>query len=140
MKNDGNRFVVTGAASLVGSHIAGQLLAAGANEVVLFDNFSLASQDAVAFLLDDIYRTVQQGRLQVRTGSRVRHLQSGTIDRLAAQVYDGGRRKSTYRMGRSGPTTSARLCLLNCRRSGRQMKPITCCFPADCYVSNTQPN
>ena len=53
MKLDGKRFLITGAASLVGSHIAEQLLAAGAGEIVLFDNFSLGSQDAVRFLLDD---------------------------------------------------------------------------------------
>lgn len=41
------RFVVTGGASLVGSHVADGLLADGAREVVLLDNFSLDTPETV---------------------------------------------------------------------------------------------
>lgn len=43
MRIDGHRFLVTGGASLIGSHVADHLLAAGASEVILFDNLSLSS-------------------------------------------------------------------------------------------------
>lgn len=48
----GNRFVIIGGASLVGSATAGELLDHGASEVVLLDNFSLGSEDAIAHLKD----------------------------------------------------------------------------------------
>ena len=44
------RFVITGGASLIGSHVADRLLAEGAKEVVLLDNFSLGTPQAVAHL------------------------------------------------------------------------------------------
>jgi UDP-glucose 4-epimerase len=47
------KFVIVGGASLLGSHIGEQLLAAGAREVVLLDNFSLGTPDSVQFLLKD---------------------------------------------------------------------------------------
>ncbi|MGI6855140.1 NAD-dependent epimerase/dehydratase family protein [Mesorhizobium sp. 1B3] len=53
METRGSRFVVTGGASLIGSHIADQLLAGGAREVVLFDNYSLSSPDVVREQLRD---------------------------------------------------------------------------------------
>jgi UDP-glucose 4-epimerase len=37
-------FLITGGASLIGSHIADRLLADGAREVRLFDNFSLGKR------------------------------------------------------------------------------------------------
>ena len=46
-------FLITGGASLIGSHIADQLLAAGAATVRLFDNFSLGSHDNIAHLQGD---------------------------------------------------------------------------------------
>jgi UDP-glucose 4-epimerase len=39
----GRRFVVTGGASLIGSHLTQQLLEAGAAAVILFDNYALGS-------------------------------------------------------------------------------------------------
>jgi len=42
--------LIAGAASLVGSHTADQLLAAGVKEVVLLDNFSFGSADAIKHL------------------------------------------------------------------------------------------
>jgi UDP-glucose 4-epimerase len=45
------KFVVTGGASLIGSHVAEQLLAAGASEVVLLDNYALGSPDTVKDLV-----------------------------------------------------------------------------------------
>lgn len=53
MKIEGGKFVVTGGVSLIGSHIGEQLLAAGASEVVLFDNYSLGSPDSLGDLAGD---------------------------------------------------------------------------------------
>lgn len=49
----GGKFVITGGASLIGSHVADQLLAQGAREVVLLDNFSLGTPQTVAHLDGD---------------------------------------------------------------------------------------
>ena len=48
----GNRFIIVGGASLVGSATAGELLDHGAAEVVLFDNFAFGSEEAIAHLKD----------------------------------------------------------------------------------------
>ncbi|MBX6373749.1 MAG: NAD-dependent epimerase/dehydratase family protein [Acetobacteraceae bacterium] len=48
----GHRFIIVGGASLVGSATAGELLDHGAAEVVLFDNFSFGSEQAIAHLRD----------------------------------------------------------------------------------------
>lgn len=53
MKIEGGKFVVPGGVSLIGSHIAEQLLEAGAREVVLFDNYSLGSTDMIGELMAD---------------------------------------------------------------------------------------
>lgn len=53
MQISGGRFVVTGGASLIGSHVADRLLAEGAREVVLLDNFSLGTPETVAHLAGD---------------------------------------------------------------------------------------
>jgi UDP-glucose 4-epimerase len=53
MKIAEGKFVVTGGASLIGSHVAEHLLSQGAREVVLLDNFALGSPDAVRSLLGD---------------------------------------------------------------------------------------
>jgi UDP-glucose 4-epimerase len=47
------RYLIAGGASLVGSHIAEQLLAQGAARVTLLDNFSLGTPSIVQFLLKD---------------------------------------------------------------------------------------
>ena len=47
------KFVITGGASLIGSHVAEHLLKAGAREVVLLDNYALGSPETVRSLLDD---------------------------------------------------------------------------------------
>ncbi|NVO13729.1 MAG: NAD-dependent epimerase/dehydratase family protein [Rhodoplanes sp.] len=57
----GRRFVVIGGASLVGSTTADLLLARGAGEVVLFDNFSFGSREAIRHLADDPRVRVFQG-------------------------------------------------------------------------------
>lgn len=61
MKIDGNKFLITGGASQVGTHIAERLLAEGAREVVLFDNFALASPGTVDPLLKDKRITLIRG-------------------------------------------------------------------------------
>jgi len=53
MKIAGGKFVITGGASLIGSHVADQLLAQGAREVLLLDNFALGTPQAVAHLDGD---------------------------------------------------------------------------------------
>lgn len=53
MQIQGNKFVVTGGASLIGSHVADRLLAEGAGEVVLLDNFSLGTPETVSHLEGD---------------------------------------------------------------------------------------
>jgi UDP-glucose 4-epimerase len=53
MKIEGGRFLLTGGASLIGSHVAEQLLEAGVGEVILLDNFALGSPDVAAFLAQD---------------------------------------------------------------------------------------
>lgn len=53
MKIQGGKFVITGGASLIGSHVAEELLAQDAGEVVLLDNFALGAPEAVADLLRD---------------------------------------------------------------------------------------
>ena len=49
----GKSYLITGGASLIGSHIADQLLAAGAGEVRLLDNFSLGTPDTIAHLANE---------------------------------------------------------------------------------------
>ena len=53
MKIEGGRFAITGGASLIGSHVADTLLAQGAGEVVVLDNFSLGTPEAIAHLVDE---------------------------------------------------------------------------------------
>lgn len=48
----GNRFLIVGGASLVGSATAAELLDHGAAEVALFDNFAFGSEAAIAHLKD----------------------------------------------------------------------------------------
>lgn len=53
MEIKGKKFLITGGVSLIGSHIAELLLEQGAEQVVLFDNYSLSSPDTVGELLRD---------------------------------------------------------------------------------------
>ena len=53
MKIAEGKFVVTGGASLIGSHVAEQLIGQGAREVVLLDNYALGSPDTVRSLLEN---------------------------------------------------------------------------------------
>lgn len=57
----GNKFVIVGGASLLGSNIGRQLLGGGASEVVLMDNLSLGSATAVEDLLTDARCTFIRG-------------------------------------------------------------------------------
>lgn len=49
----GKKFIIVGGASLVGSATAAEFLDAGAAEVVLFDNFSMGSEQAIAHIKDN---------------------------------------------------------------------------------------
>ena len=62
MQIAGGKFVITGGASLIGSHVADALLAEGAGEVVLLDNFSLGTPETVAHLDGDPAGETAQGR------------------------------------------------------------------------------
>jgi UDP-glucose 4-epimerase len=55
------RFMIVGGASLVGSATAAELLARGAAEVRLLDNFSFGSHEAIAHLTGDPRLSVVQG-------------------------------------------------------------------------------
>lgn len=57
----GARILIVGAASLVGSHTADHLLAAGAREVILLDNFAFGTTEAIAHLVDDARVRVVRG-------------------------------------------------------------------------------
>lgn len=53
MKIAEGKFVITGGASLIGSHVAERLIDQGAREVVLLDNFALGSPDTVRSLVEN---------------------------------------------------------------------------------------
>ncbi|CAN7595218.1 NAD-dependent epimerase/dehydratase family protein [Phenylobacterium sp. LjRoot219] len=53
MNITGGRFVITGGASLIGTHVADALLAQGAREVVLLDNFALGTPETARHLIGD---------------------------------------------------------------------------------------
>jgi UDP-glucose 4-epimerase len=53
MKIAGGKFAITGGVSLIGSTVAEQLLAAGARQVVLFDNYSLSTPEMVQGIIHD---------------------------------------------------------------------------------------
>jgi UDP-glucose 4-epimerase len=57
------RILVAGAASLVGSHTADKLLAAGTKEVVLLDNFAFGTPEAIAHLKDESRVRIVKGDL-----------------------------------------------------------------------------
>ena len=57
----GGRFLVTGGASLIGSHLTQQLLEAGAAAVILFDNYALGSPEVAASLAQDRRVTAVRG-------------------------------------------------------------------------------
>lgn len=60
-KVEGNKFVIAGGLSQIGSEITQHLLEAGARQVVLFDNYSLGGQDTVSGLLSDERVTLVRG-------------------------------------------------------------------------------
>ncbi len=53
MKIEGNRFLITGGAGLMGSHITDRLLAKGASEILLLDNFVRGSMHNIEDALRD---------------------------------------------------------------------------------------
>ncbi|MDX2085158.1 MAG: SDR family NAD(P)-dependent oxidoreductase [Candidatus Melainabacteria bacterium] len=53
MRIEGQRFLVVGGAGFIGSHVVDQLLAAGAAQVVVYDNFSRGRMDNLANALKD---------------------------------------------------------------------------------------
>jgi UDP-glucose 4-epimerase len=57
----GRIYLITGGASLIGSHLTDALLEAGAGEVRLLDNFALGTPDTIAHLLEDKRVTLIRG-------------------------------------------------------------------------------
>ena len=57
----GNTYLITGGASLIGSHLTDALLEAGAAAVRLLDNFALGTPDTIAHLLEDKRVTLIRG-------------------------------------------------------------------------------
>lgn len=57
----GRIYLITGGASLIGSHLTDALLEAGAREVRLLDNFALGTPDTIAHLLEDKRVTLIRG-------------------------------------------------------------------------------
>jgi UDP-glucose 4-epimerase len=53
MKIEGNRFLITGGAGLMGSHITDRLLKGGASEIILLDNFVRGSMHNIEDALKD---------------------------------------------------------------------------------------
>lgn len=53
MQIKGNRFLITGGAGLMGSHITDRLLAKGASEIILLDNFVRGSVHNIESALKD---------------------------------------------------------------------------------------
>jgi UDP-glucose 4-epimerase len=58
---EGRVYLITGGASLIGSHLADALLAAQAAEVRLLDNFALGTSDTIAHLLTEPRVTLIRG-------------------------------------------------------------------------------
>ena len=53
MRIEGNKFLITGGAGLMGSHITDRLLAKGASEIILLDNFVRGSMHNIEYALKD---------------------------------------------------------------------------------------
>ena len=53
VKIKGNKFLVTGGAGFIGSHVVSELLKSGAGEVVIYDNFTRGKLENIAESLDD---------------------------------------------------------------------------------------
>ncbi|WP_366919048.1 NAD-dependent epimerase/dehydratase family protein [Geobacter sp.] len=71
----GNRFLVTGGAGLMGSHIADRLLAGGASEIVLLDNFVRGNMHNIEEVLKD--PRVKLVRGDIRNLDLLRELAAG---------------------------------------------------------------
>ncbi|GAB4390623.1 MAG: NAD-dependent epimerase/dehydratase family protein [Thermodesulfovibrionales bacterium] len=75
MKIEGNRFLITGGAGLMGSHITDRLLARGASEVILLDNFVRGSMYNIEDALRDERARLVQG--DIRDLDLLRELSAG---------------------------------------------------------------
>lgn len=75
MKIKGNRFLITGGAGLMGSHIADRLLAGGASEIILLDNFVRGNMHNIAGALGDSRVSLVRG--DIRNLDLLRELAAG---------------------------------------------------------------
>ena len=64
MKLQGKKFLITGGAGLMGSHIADRLLAAGASKIVLLDNFIRGSMHNIEDAMKDPRVQLVQGDIR----------------------------------------------------------------------------
>lgn len=64
MKINGNKFLITGGAGLMGSHIADRLLAGGASKIILLDNFVRGSMHNINEQLKDPRVQLVQGDIR----------------------------------------------------------------------------
>lgn len=64
MNITGNKFIVTGGAGLIGSHIVDQLLAAGAGEIVIIDTLVRGSLDNLTAALTDSRVSLQRADIR----------------------------------------------------------------------------
>jgi len=75
MKIEGKRFLITGGAGLMGSHITDRLLAKGASEVILLDNFVRGSMHNIETALQDSRARLVKG--DIRNLDLLRDLATG---------------------------------------------------------------
>jgi len=75
MKIKGNRFLITGGAGLMGSHIADRLLAGGASEIILLDNFLRGNMHNIIGALSDSRVSLVRG--DIRDLELLRELATG---------------------------------------------------------------
>ncbi len=75
MQIEGNRFLITGGAGLMGSHITDRLLAKGASEIILLDNFVRGSMHNIESALKD--RRVRLVKGDIRDLDLLRELATG---------------------------------------------------------------
>ncbi len=77
MRIDGGRFIVIGGAGFIGSHLVDALLARGAAEVRIFDDFSRGTQANIAEALRDPRCTVCAGKADIRDRASVEQAAAG---------------------------------------------------------------
>lgn len=81
----GNAFLITGGASLIGSHLSTELLKAGARKVILFDNLSLGSEALLNSL--ETHKAVEIIRGDIRNLDELHRAAEGVDGIFALAAY-----------------------------------------------------